>query len=103
MTPTRLIIGHSLPYLFDVVAQGIRSLEILIIGLAVATVAFASQSAQSTHRDSPAAVVVFATASILLFTLPRVGASHIPHLTVLVLGFTTVLVYLFGTTPLFLM
>jgi hypothetical protein len=77
--------------------------EILKIGLAVATVAFASQSAQWTHRDSPAAVVVFATASILLFTLPRVGASHIPHLTVLVLGFTTVLVYLFGAARLSLM
>jgi hypothetical protein len=69
-----------------------------MIGLAVAVIAFASQSALLTHRDSPIAVILFATCSILLFTLPRVGSnSHIPHIVVLLFGFTTILGYLFGT------
>lgn len=72
-------------------------LDIYGIGLAVAVVAYASQSAQLTHRDSPLAVIVFATTSILLFTLPRVGGdSRIPHVVVILFGFTTILGYLFG-------
>ena len=66
-------------------------------GFAVAVIAFASQSAQLTHRDSPIAVILFATSSILLFTLPRVGGnSKLPHLAILVFGLSTVLAYLFG-------
>jgi len=68
------------------------------VGLAVAVIAYASQSAQLTHRDSPLAVILFATTSILLFTLPRIGGdSRIPHVVVLLFGFTTILGYLFGT------
>ena len=67
------------------------------IGLAVAVIAYASQSAQLTHRDSPLAVILFATTSILLFTLPRIGGdSRIPHVVVILFGFTTILGYLFG-------
>src|SRR2546423_8617656 len=67
------------------------------IGLAVAVIAYARQSAQLTHRDSPFAVILFATTSILLFTLPRVGGdSRIPHVVVILFGFTTILGYLFG-------
>ena len=69
----------------------------MILGLAVALIAFASQSAQMTHRDSPIAVIVFAAASILLFTLPRVGGdSRLPHIVVLIFGLTTLLAYLLG-------
>jgi FtsH-binding integral membrane protein len=69
----------------------------LILGLAVALIAYASQSAQMTHRDSPIAVILFATASILLFTLPRVGGdSRLPHIVILVFGLTTLLAYLLG-------
>jgi Flp pilus assembly protein protease CpaA len=69
----------------------------LILGLAVALIAYASQSAQMTHRDSPIAVILFATASILLFTLPRIGGdSRLPHIVVLIFGFTTLLAYLLG-------
>lgn len=71
---------------------------VLIIGLAVALVAYASQTAQMTsHRDSPIAVILFATTSILLFTLPRVGGnSRLPHIFVLILGLTTILAFLLG-------
>ena len=70
------------------------------VGLAVAVIAFASQSAQLTHRDSPIAVILFATSSIMLFTLPRVGGnSKIPHIAVLTFGLSTVFAYLFGTHP----
>jgi hypothetical protein len=68
-----------------------------MVGLAVAVIAFASQSAQLAHRDSPIAVILFATCSILLFTLPRVGGdSHLPHIIVVLFGFTTIFGYLFG-------
>ena len=74
-------------------------LEIYGVGLAVATIAYASQSSLLTHRDSPIAVILFATTSILLFTLPRVGGdSRIPHVVALLFGFTTILGYLFGTS-----
>ena len=90
-----------LPYLVDTIAQGSEILhdrKANVSGLAVAVVAFASQSAQLTHRDSPIAVILFGTASILLFTLPRVGGnSHIPHIAVLIFGFTTVIGFLFGS------
>ena len=77
-----------------------RMLEIYGVGLAVATIAYASQSSLLTHRDSPIAVILFATTSILLFTLPRVGGdSRIPHIVALLFGFTTILGYLFGTSP----
>jgi hypothetical protein len=76
-----------------------RMLEIYGVGLAVATIAYASQSSLLTHRDSPIAVILFATTSILLFTLPRVGGdSRIPHVVALLFGFTTILGYLFGTS-----
>ena len=72
----------------------------LILGLAVALIAYASQSAEMTHRDSPIAVILFATASILLFTLPRVGGdSRLPHIGILVFGLTTLLAYLLGIFP----
>ena len=73
-------------------------LDVYGVGLAVAVIAYASQSSLLTHRDSPFAVILFATTSILLFTLPRIGSdSRIPHLVVLLFGFTTILGYLFGT------
>jgi hypothetical protein len=69
----------------------------LTIGLAIALVAFGSQSALLTDRDSPFAVITFATASILLFTLPRIGGnSRIPHLVVLIFGLTTLIALLLG-------
>lgn len=76
-----------------------KMLDIYGVGLAIAVVAYASQSAQLTHRDSPLAVIFFAITSILLFTLPRIGGdSRIPHVVVLLFGFTTILGYLFGTS-----
>lgn len=71
---------------------------VLNIGLAVALVAYASQTAQMTsHRDSPIAVILFATTSILLFTLPRLaGNSRLPHIFVLIFGLTTILAFLLG-------
>jgi hypothetical protein len=96
------MVHQYLPFLFDVVAQGSTQLSalILIIGLAVTVIVFASQSAQLTHRDSPVAVIIFAATSILLFTLPRVGGnSRLPHIAVLIFGLTTVLAYLLGFVP----
>jgi len=71
---------------------------VLIIGLAVALVAYASQTAQMTsHRDSPIAVILFGATSILLFTLPRIGGnSRIPHIFVIIFGLTTILAFLLG-------
>jgi hypothetical protein len=51
----------------------------------------------TSHRDSPIAVILFATTSILLFTLPRVGGnSRLPHIFVLIFGLTTILAFLLG-------
>ena len=96
------MVHQYLPFLFDVVAQGTTQLFvlILIIGLAVALIVFASQSAQMTHRDSPVAVIFFATTSILLFTLPRIGGnSRLPHIAVLIFGLTTLIAFVLGTIP----
>ena len=72
----------------------------LILGLAIALVAYASQSAQMTNRDSPIAVILFAATSILLFTLPRIGGdSRLPHIAILIFGLTTLLAYLLGILP----
>jgi hypothetical protein len=69
----------------------------MFAGLAVALVAYASQTSQITHRDSPVAVILFATLSILLFTLPRVvGYTLVPQVIVFVFGLTTVLAFLLG-------
>jgi hypothetical protein len=75
----------------------------LIKGLAVAVVAYASQTSLLTHRDSPIAIILFAALGILLFTLPRVvGYTLVPHVVVFAFGFTTVVAFLLGSQSLLL-
>src|SRR5947207_13827232 len=91
------------PFVIDIVAQGLSLSCVwettrVIVGLAVAVVAYASQTAQLTSKDTPIAVILFALSSILLFTLPRLGGnSHLPHVIVLIFGFTTIVGFLFGS------
>jgi len=92
---------QSSPYVFDVIAQCyfLLSCKANLLGLAAAVIAYASQTITFTDRDSPTAVIFFAIASLLLFTLPRFGGSYIPHAVVLILGMTTLVLFVLGNAP----